>query len=411
MFRVRDEFRRAQLAIAALFCFLGCQYATWASRLPAIKTRLDLTEAEVGLLLMACGAGAAASFPLVAALMKRLGSRRLAVLSAGCLSLLLPALAAAPNYPVALVIICCDGVAVGSLNVAMNAQGAALEATFRRTAMAKLHATFSAGSLFAALLASGMNLLTPALTAHFGVAAALLLLLVGLTRSGLLPEEKQLTEKQIKQPVERQQPTEDRQAAKKSRRRLTMPSRMTLWMGCAMVFGTVTEGAMNDWSALYMKDVVDAAPELAPMGIAVVSVMMVLARLFADGWRTRWGDGRIVRIGGVVAGAGLASALLVGGVVPTLIGFACVGLGVAAVTPCVYVSAAEQGTDALALVAAMGTAGLLAGPAVIGFIASAGSLVWGMGAVAASAVLVSLCATQIRWPGLTRTEPDPSALV
>ncbi|MEU9460468.1 MFS transporter [Streptomyces sp. NPDC048312] len=396
---VTDQFRRAQLAIAALFCFLGFQYATWASRLPAIKTRLDLTEAELGLLLMACGAGAAASFPLVAILMKRMGSRRLAVLSAVVLSLLLLALSAAPNYPVALVIICCDGIAVGSLNVAMNAQGAALEVTYQRTAMARLHATFSAGSLFAALLASGVNLLTTDVTVHFGVAAALLLLLVGLTRSGLLTEDQQPPAG-----TPAGTPTED-PAPEKSRRKLSMPSRVTIWMGFAMVFGTVTEGAMNDWSALYMKDVVDAAAELAPMGIAVVSVMMVLARVFADGWRSRWGDGRIVRVGGVVAGTGLALALLAGGVVPTLIGFACVGLGVAAVTPCIYVAAAAQGTDALALVAAMGTTGLLAGPALIGFIASAGSLVWGMGAVAASAILVSLCATRIRWPGLAESEP------
>ncbi|MCX4393094.1 MFS transporter [Streptomyces sp. NBC_00257] len=400
---VNDQFRRAQLAIAALFCFLGFQYATWASRLPAIKTRLDLTEAELGLLLMACGAGAAASFPLVAILMKRMGSRRLAVLSAVALSLLLLALSAAPNYPVALVVICCDGIAVGALNVAMNAQGAALEVTYQRTAMARLHATFSAGSLFAALLASGVNLLTTDVTVHFGVAAALLLLLIGLTRSGLLTEDEQ---PQAGSTAESQAgtPTED-PVPEKSRRRLSMPSRVTIWMGFAMVFGTVTEGAMNDWSALYMKDVVDAAAELAPLGIAVVSVMMVLARVFADGWRSRWGDGRIVRVGGVVAGTGLALALLAGGVVPTLIGFACVGLGVAAVTPCIYVAAAAQGTDALALVAAMGTTGLLAGPALIGFIASAGSLVWGMGAVAASAILVSLCATRIRWPGLAESEP------
>ncbi|MGW2183612.1 MFS transporter [Streptomyces sp. NPDC001732] len=385
---VRDEFRRAQLAIAALFCFLGFQYATWASRLPALKAELGLTEAELGLLLMACGAGAAASFPLVAVLMRRMGSRRLALVSVGCLSLLLLALSAAPNYPVALLVICCDGVAVGSLNVAMNAQGAALEAAHRRTAMAGLHATFSAGSLSAALLASGVNAVTTDVAVHFGVAAAVLLLLVGLTRKGLLTEDQQAADQQAA----------DQQASEKGRRRLTMPSRVTMWMGCAMVFGTVTEGAMNDWSALYLEDVVGAASELAPLGIAVVSGMMVLARVFADGWRSRWGDGRIVRVGSAVAGTGLALALTAGGVVPTLIGFACVGLGVAAVTPCVYVAAAGQGTDALALVAAMGTTGLLAGPAVIGFIANAGSLVWGMGAVAASALLVSLCATRIHWP-------------
>ncbi|WP_406277760.1 MFS transporter [Embleya sp. NBC_00896] len=383
--RVRDPFRRAQLAIAALFCFLGFQYGTWASRIPTIKSRLDLSEAEIGLLLMATGVGAAASYPLLGMLMKRLGSKRLASLSALVLGLLLLALAAAPNYPVALVVLLCDGVAVGCLNVAMNAQGAALEVEFRRTTMAKLHATFSAGALFAALLASGMNWLTSSTGAHFAVATGLLLLLVGSTRSGLLTQD---------------QPTDDPEPVKKSPRKWSVPARMTLWMGCAMAFGTVTEGAMNDWSALYLEDVVDAPSELAPMGIAVVSVMMVLARIFADGRRSRWGDGLVVRVGSAVAGAGLALALVVGGVVPTLIGFACVGLGVAAVTPCVYVTAARQGPDALALVATMGTVGLLAGPAVIGFIANASSLVWGMGAVAAAAILVSLCATRIRWSTL-----------
>lgn len=381
MFRVHDPFRREQLAIAALFCSLGFQYATWASRLPAIKTHLGLTTAEVGLLLMATGVGAAVSFPLVAMLMRRLGSRRLALASALCLAALLLALSAVPNYPVALVVMALDGVLVGCLNVAMNAQGAALEVRHGRNAMAQLHAAFSGGSLCAALLASGMNAVTSTVSAHFGVATVLLLLLAGVARPRLLREDK---------PVAPQE--------KKARSRWTVPSRLTLWMCCAMAFGTVTEGAMNDWSALYLKDVAKASAELAPAGIAVVSGMMVLARLFADGWRSRWGDGRVVRAGSTLAGVGLVLALLSGGAVPALIGFACVGLGIAAVTPCVYVAAAAQGSDALTLVAAMGTTGLLAGPPVIGFIADATGLVWGMGAVAASAIVVALCAMRIRWP-------------
>ncbi|MFJ6015255.1 MFS transporter [Streptomyces sp. NPDC092952] len=399
---VRDPFRRGLFAIAALFCFLGFQYATWASRLPALKTRLDLSEAELGLLLMACGAGAAASFPLVAVAMRRLGSRRLAVAAAVGLVLVLLALPVAPNYPVALLVVACDGVAVGALNVAMNAQGAALEAAHGRTAMARLHATFSAGSLLAALLASGVNLVTTELATHFGIAAALLLLLLVTTRAGLLPDDPA--------PAPADGAGAPATDGRKSRR-LSLPSRVTIWMGLAMVFGTVTEGAMNDWSALYMKDVAGAGAEVAPLGIAVVSVMMVVARLFADGWRSRWGDGLVVRTGSVVAGAGLALALLAGGVVPALLGFACVGLGVAAVTPCVYVAAAGRGPDALALVAAMGTTGLLAGPAVIGFIAEGSGLVWGMGTVAVSAVLVSLCATRIDWPGPSAGSRDEGEAV
>lgn len=388
--QIRDDFRRGQVAIAALFCFLGFQYVTWVSRLPRVRDELDLTATELGLLLMACGAGAAASFPLVAHLMKAIGAKRLAFAAAGALLLFLPAFAAAPGYPAALAAVAADGVAVGCLNVAMNAQGAALEEIHERTAMAKMHATFSAGSLAAALVASVVQTATADLAAHFAVAAVLLLAMLGIARTGLPAEDRR------DRPQDR---PEDRSG--KEHRRWRLPTGLTLWMGCAMALGTITEGAMNDWSTLYLEDVADAAPEVAPLGIAVVSVTMVVARLFADGWRTRWGDGPVVRLGSALAGTGLAAAVLAGGVVPALVGFACVGLGVAAVTPCVYVAAARAGPDALSLVASMGTTGLLGGPAVIGFIAGAAGLAWGMGAVAASALLVSLCTTRIRWPALS----------
>lgn len=415
MSRLHDPFRRGQLAIAALFLSLGFQYATWAARIPAIKSDLGLTAAEVGVLLMAAGVGAAVSFPAVAWLMRRMGSRRLSLLSQLGLALLLLALAAAPNYPVALLVMCADGVLVGCLNVAMNAQGAALEARHERNTMARLHAVFSAGSLLAALLASGMTAATGSVAAHFGVAVALLVALGATARTGLLDDATTSdgaapdgTAPGATDPAAAEAPADPEPA----RRRWTLPSRPTLWMCCAMVFGTVAEGAMNDWSALYLKDIAEASAELAPLGIAVVSGMMVVARLFADGWRSRFGDGRVVLLGSAVAAAGLAAALVSGGVAPALAGFACMGLGIAAVTPCVYAAAARQGSDALTLVAAMGTTGLLAGPPLIGFIAGASSLAWGMGAVAASAGAVALCGTRIRWTApaapVARSEATPA---
>ncbi|WP_199790875.1 MFS transporter [Streptomyces sp. FXJ7.023] len=378
--RLNDPFLRGQLAIAALFLSLGFQYATWAARIPALKSDLDLSAGEVGVLLMAAGVGSAVTFPAVAYLMRRLGSRRLALLSQLGLALALPALAAAPNYPVALLVMCADGVLVGGLNVAMNAQGAALETRHERNTMARLHATFSAGSLLAALVASGMTAATDSVLAHFGVAAVLLAALNLTSRTGLLEQDAPA------QDAPAEDTPAETAAPEPARRRWTLPSRLTLWMCCAMVFGTVAEGAMNDWSALYLRDVAEASAELAPLGIAVVSGMMVVARVFADGWRARWGDGRVVLVGSTAAGAGLAAALVSGGVAPALAGFACMGLGIAAVTPCVYAAAARQGSDALA-----------PPPPLIGFIASASSLAWGMGAVAASAVAVALCGTRIRW--------------
>ncbi|WPW23272.1 MFS transporter [Streptomyces sp. HNS054] len=385
--RVLDDFRRTQLAIAALFCFLGFQYATWASRIPALKERLDLSAGEVGLLLVVTGAGAAASFPLITFLMQRLGARRVALLSGLGLVAILLVLSVAPNYPTALVILCVDGAAVGCLNVAMNAQGAALEAVHGRTAMTQLHATFSAGSFLAALLSSGVTALTSDIAPHFAAASVILLLLLACARPRLLTDDV---------PAAASPPVAGQEKGKR-RRGFARPTQAVLWLGCAMVFAEVVEGSMNDWSALYLKDIAHASPQVAPLGIAVISIVMVVARLFGDGWRSRWGDARVVRVGSAVAGVGLALALLAGGVVPALIGFACVGLGVAAVAPCLYVAAAAEGPQALSVVAATGTTGLLVGPAVIGFVAEAADLAWGMAVVAASAVAVSLCTTRLRF--------------
>lgn len=389
------DFRRDQLAAAALFCFLGFQYATWASRLPALKSRFGLGETQLGLLLMICGVGAAVSFPLVAPLMRRLGSRGLAVWSALVLVAVLPALAAAGNYPLALAVIFVDGVAVGCLNVAMNARGAALEEHYGRAAMAQLHAMFSGGAFGGALLASGTNTVTHSVTAHFALAAVLLVLLLAASRPRVLAEAPA--------PPPGERPAQD---GRKGLGKLTGASRTALWLGCAMVFGTVTEGAMNDWSALYLTEETGASGRLAPLGIAFFSVMMVLARLLGDGWRSRWGDAFLVRAGSVLAGTGLALALLTGGTWPALIGFACVGLGMAAVTPCLYVAAAAEGPGALALVAAMGTTGLLAGPALIGFVAGHSGLTAGMALVAACAVLVAVCS---RWVGWKKREAEAVA--
>jgi MFS family permease len=385
------SFRRSQVAIAALFCFLGFQYGTWVSRVPYLKTHLDLSTAEIGLLLLAPGIGATVSFPLVARLMKQLGSRLLCLVSAFALLVILAALSVAPNFWVAIVVLFLDGILIACLNVAMNAQGADLEAKFERNTMAKLHAVFSGGTFAAALLASAVTSFNGKLPIHFLIAGIVLLGLLAVSWTGLLPASSPATDAAP--------------AADAKKRRWAIPSMVVLGLGIAMIFSELTEGAMNDWSALYLRDVTHAATQVTPLGIATVSAMMVLARIFADSWRAKWGDKRVVLAGTVLAAIGLAGALLAGGWLPALIGFACVGLGMAAVAPCIYVAAAKHGPDALALVAATGTAGLLVGPPIIGFVAGASSLVWGMTVVVVAIVLVFISVTRIQLGSAT---PAPS---
>ncbi|MDX3663095.1 MFS transporter [Streptomyces sp. ID05-26A] len=375
------EFRRAQSAVAALFFFLGFQYSTWAARIPALAERLQITAGEVGVLLLSAGIGAAVSAPIVGKLMAAFGSRRLSLLSACGIMAALAGLVAAPNYSLALVALFVDGIAVGCLNVAMNAQGAVLERKFEQATMAKLHALFSGGIFAAALFAAGVSLFSQNLVVLFAAAGVVLALLLWWARGGLLVEDL---------------------PGKAGERGggWTWPM---AWLAAAMVLATVTEGAMTDWSALYLKDIAHASPSVLPLGIAAFSGAMVVARLFADGWRVRWGDRRVVLVGGTLAGTGLALALLTGGVVPALAGFACVGLGMAAVTPCLYVAAARQGPAALTAVSAMGTTGLLAGPPVIGFIAEYAGLVAGMTVVAATAWLAMVCVARAPFDVVQKT--------
>jgi MFS family permease len=384
------SFRRSQLSIAALFGSLGFQYSTWASRIPALSDRLHLSSAEVGILLLAAGAGALLSAPLVPRLMAAFGSRRLALTAVPVLVAALAGLATAPSYPLALAVLLLDGVAVGCLNVAMNAQGAALENESGRTTMARLHAMFSAGIFTAALLASAITSITASVTLHFAIAGAVLLAAVLAARPALLHHDLPAT-------------------PKPAGRRWTRPSGVVLALGLAMLLATVTEGAVTDWSALYLEEVAHAADHLLPLGIAVTSGTMLLARLFADRWRDRWGDRAVVLTGSTLAGAGLALALLAGGAYPALAGFACIGLGMAAVSPCLYVAAARHGSAALTAAAAMSTTGLLVGPPAIGFLAEVTSLTWGLAAVAVTAWLTVPCALAIRAEVTDSGVPHPVA--
>ncbi|WP_249384133.1 MFS transporter [Chitinivorax sp. B] len=370
--------RRRQWAVAALFLVLGFNVGAWASRIPDIKDSLGLGAAQVGTLLLACGLGAICAFPVTTTLLLRFGSRRLCLGAVGLLPLVLVALALAPTYPQALVVMFVEGMLCALINTAMNAQGVVVERVGKQTVMSRLHAVFSLGMMCSAVFASGFSHLTTSLLGHFLVVSLLMLGLSAYAAPGLLPDT----------------PSDNGEKAAKAGR----PDVATLWMGCALFFGTVAEGSMTEWSALYLREVAGATVDQAPLGIAAVSTSMLLARLFADDWRAKWGAKKLVVTGGVVAFTGLSLALSLGGLVPALLGFALVGLGIAAVSPCIYSAAARRSPVTLATVTTIGSAGTLLGPPIIGFVSQWSGLTGGMVVVAGAALLVSICASRISWP-------------
>ncbi|QLI83127.1 MFS transporter [Chitinibacter fontanus] len=367
--------RRTQLAIATLFLVLGFNFGTWASRIPALKVQLGLSTAEVGFLLLASGLGAVFSFPITASVLHKFGSKMACMIAGGLLPLVLIGLALAPNYPTALLVMVFEGVLASLLNVGMNAQGVKAETVGKQAIMSRLHAVFSLGGLAAALFASAMTFISDVVLWHFLSAAIILWFAVAISIGHLLLDKQE----------------------QGNGKRFALPTGIALWLGLMALCGTIVEGSMSDWSALYLKDVVGASLQWVPLGIAFFSVTMFIARWFGDGWRTRFGAPKMLLWGGVISGVGLFTALLIGGLIPALLGFALVGLGMAAVSPCVYAAAAKHGAVALAAVTTMGSIGALMGPPMIGFVAHETNLSWGMGLVALAAVLIAVLTPKINW--------------
>ncbi|HSC79201.1 MAG TPA: MFS transporter [Chitinolyticbacter sp.] len=369
--------RQAPYAVATLFFLLGFNYGSWATRLPALKAQLDLGPAQVGFLLLASGIGAVFSFPVTATLLRRLGAQRCCWLAAAAIPALLVLLGFAPSYPFALAVMVMEGVAAACLNVAMNAQGVEVEVERGRPIMSRLHAVFSLGGLAAALFSALMIRVLPSLALHFVASAVLMWTMLAWAAPRLLPQSPE--------------------PPAPSRQRFSLPSGAALWLGLAALAGTVVEGSMSDWTALYLKEQAGASEQAAALGLAAFTVTMFCARWLGDGWRTRWGSAYLLKTGGSLAGVGLAVGLLLGGFWPGLVAFALVGLGVAAVSPCVYIAGAKQGPVALAAVTTTGAVGALLGPPLIGFVAHASHLGWGLAVVAGAALLIATAARRIAW--------------
>ena len=374
--RVVPSVLGSQLAVASLFGALGFGYGTWTSRLPAIKANLGLSTSQVSVVLLFAALGSIFSFPVTAAALHKLGSRGASLWSGGLLGIGLVALGLAPTWAVACAVMCLYGVLASTMDVAMNAQGVEVERATGVPVMSRLHAVFSLGTLAGAFFASTITTFTTSVPLHFAVAAALVLAAVTLPRAGLVADAK---------------------AVDPGTRSFALPRGAALLIGAMAFLGMIVEGSMVDWSTLYLTESAGASQQVAPLGIASLQGAMLVTRWFGDRARVRWGARRLLFGGSLLAGLSLAAALLIGGIAPALVGFGLFGIGVATVSPCVYAAGAREGGVALAAVMTLGSLGFLVGPLVIGAVAQATNLSWGMGVVAAAAIALAALSRRVRW--------------
>lgn len=366
--------RAARIAVSVIFFLTGAGTANWAVRIPAVQDRLGLSAGGLGLVLLGLSAGAIVAMAAAGQLVARHGSRPVTCVAifAFAAALTLPPLA--PNAAVLMLSLVALGLANGLLDVAMNAQAAAVQRLCERPIMSRVHALYSLGGLAGAA--------TGGRAAAHGIGAGPHLLAVGLVMAiaaaavagRMLPASAD---------------------AIPDHARLTRPTPALWALGLVAFCVLFGEGAMANWSAVYLRDVSLAGPGLAAAGFASFSLMMTAGRAVGDTLASRFGNVRVTRIGGSIAALGASCALLFPQPLPVILGFGAIGAGLSSIFPIVLgASARTEGvvpSAAIATVSMCGYAGLLAGPPLIGAAANTFTLRGGLVLVVlTSAIVVAL---------------------
>jgi MFS family permease len=388
--------RQARGAVAAVFFINGFVFGSWASRIPAVRDHVGLSDGELGLAL-ACGAiGSIIAMPVAGGSAARVGSRRTTRVALGLLCLAAGVVALAPTLPVLCGLLFLLGAAMGSCDVSMNAHGVAVERRYGRAILASFHAAFSIGGLAggavgAVAAAAGLNV-----RIHLALVAALSAA-VGLTWS-------------------RRFLGADADAIDRAEPIIVRPPRRLLALGALAFACLIIEGASADWSAVYLRDELGTTAAVAALGFTAFSVTMTLGRIFGDRLVDRFGPQAIVRFGGGLAAVGFGLGLVVAQPLAAIVGFACLGAGMSGVVPIVFrASGHVPGMAAgvgLAAVSSTGYLGFLVGPPTIGGIAELTSLPTALVVLVVLAAAVALLAPTTRYAraagGVSR---EPKAVV
>lgn len=341
-------------------CFLagGLGFGLWGANLPALGRKAALSEAELGLVLLSFAVGAVIAMGLAPALIRRLGPGQTASAAAGLFGLSLILVSVPVTMLAVAGVAACMGGFFGLLDVSMNEKAAAVEKAAGRPVMSSFHAVFSLGTLLSALAYAG--LVRAGLPAELcvrimglAVIAAALAGWTGLRGGDAVPAAATGG----KAPAARGQP--DR--------------RTVLMLGAVAFLAFLSEGAILDWIAVYVVRVVGLADSSGALAYAAFAVAMTLGRFLGDRVRQRWGAPRVFRAGALMLIGGLAGVLLFPSLPVLIAGMMICGFGNANLAPLLFLQASHlgerDGGRSMSTVLTMGYAGILVGPAVIGFLA------------------------------------------
>ena len=347
--------RAEQRATRIVFFITGFGSATWAALVPFAKLRAGIDDGALGLLLLCLGIGSILTMPLAGALAARHGCRAVMVVAALVVAASLPCLAILSRLPLLVPALMLFGAGIGALDVAMNIQAIIVERASGRSMMSGFHGLFSLGGIvgaagMAALLATGLSPATASLCVSLVVLVAL-----AAAAGRWLPY-----------------------GARTDGPAFAIPRGIVLFIGALCFVMFLAEGAVLDWSAVFLSGARRMPASAAGLGYAAFATTMTIGRLAGDRIVDRLGRHRVVLFGGSCAAAGFLVTILVPSWEIDLLGYALVGLGCANIVPVLFNAAGRQRAMpenvAVPAITTLGYAGILAGPAGIGLIANMAGL-------------------------------------
>jgi MFS family permease len=350
-------------SIGAAFVMMSLLFGSWITRIPDIKLQLGLSEGALGLALLGMPIGAIIIMPFMGALIHRFGAGKMTWFGSVVyiLAMILPAVAIDwASLAGALLLV---GIGAGIMDVAMNAAAAAIEKRYQKLIMSTSHAMFSLGGMVGAGVASLLPGLGVSPLIHFTIFSIMLLVVSLILRKRWFAL------------------SDDHEG----NYQWAWPAKAIGVLAFIGFCVLLSEGAIADWSAVYLRETLGGSSFIGGLGFAGFSFAMALGRFYGDIVVPKWGAAKLVRLGGLFAGTSLGLALLIGSPFFAIIGFTLAGLGLSCVVPIVFSSAASiPGVSpgaGLAAISSMGYIGFMIGPPAIGFIAEELGLTYGIGLV------------------------------
>lgn len=347
--------RLEQMSTRIAFFIAGFGIAAWAPLVPYAKARAQLNEGTLGLLLLCLGVGSIIAMPVAGALASRFGCRRVLTGGTIMICLALPMLATVSSIPFLMAGLFLFGAGLGTVDSTVNLQAVIVERASGKTMMSGFHGLFSLGGIVGAAGVSG--LLGLGLSPLQATLVVIVIVAVALLKAGphLLPY-----------------------GSESSGPAFAVPHGVVLFIGCLCFIVFLAEGAVLDWSAVFLSAERGLDEAYAGLGYAAFALTMTAGRLTGDAIVRRLGATRVIVIGGSLATAGMLLATLFPAWETALLGYALVGAGCSNIVPVLYTAVGKQKVMpehiAVPAITTLGYAGILAGPAMIGFIAHGSSL-------------------------------------